>query len=162
MLPYGRQQIDDDDIAAVVEALKSDWLTSGPKVAAFEDALAEKVGAAHAVSCSSGTAGLHLAAVAVGLGPGDRAVVPSLTCLATANAARHAGAEVVFADVDPDTGLMRPNDLEAALERAGGPVRAVLPVHLNGQCVDIPETLSVAARHGASVIFDAAHAIGAA
>jgi len=161
VLPYGRQQIDDDDIAAVVEALKSDWLTSGPKVAAFEDALAEKVGAAHAVSCSSGTAGLHLAAVAVGLGPGDRAVVPSLTFLATANAVRHAGAEVVFADVDPDTGLMRPNDLEAALERAGGPVRAVLPVHLNGQCVDIPGTLSVAARHGAAVIFDAAHAIGA-
>ena len=118
--------IDDDDIAAVVAVLKGDWLTTGPTVAAFESAFADYVGAEFAVACSSGTAGLHLAAVAVGLGPGDRAVVPSLTFLATANAARHAGAEVVFADVDPDTGLMRPNDLEAALERAGGPVRAVL------------------------------------
>ena len=105
-LPYGRQIIDDDDIAAVTATLKGALLTTGPAVAAFESALAAATGAAHAVSCSSGTAALHLAALALQLGPGDKVVVPTVTFLATANAARYVGADVVFADVDPDTGLL--------------------------------------------------------
>ncbi|MBT3533656.1 MAG: aminotransferase class I/II-fold pyridoxal phosphate-dependent enzyme, partial [Rhodospirillaceae bacterium] len=100
-LPYGRQTIDDDDIAAVTEVLRSDWLTTGPTVAAFEEAFAAKVGAKYAVSCSSGTAALHLAAIALGLGEGDVVIVPSLTFVATANAARYVGADVCLADVDP-------------------------------------------------------------
>ncbi|GGF21460.1 UDP-4-amino-4,6-dideoxy-N-acetyl-beta-L-altrosamine transaminase [Aliidongia dinghuensis] len=163
-LPYGRQAIDDTDIAAVVEVLKGDYLTTGPKVAAFEAALAAKLGARFAVSNSSGTAALHLACLALGLGPGDAAIVPSVTFLATANAVRMVGADVVFADVDPDNGLMRPEDLEAAFARAdaaGLKVRAVFPVHLAGQCADMTSLSALARRRGAAVVEDACHAIGA-
>jgi len=159
-LPYGKPVVDDDDIAAVVEVLQSGWLTTGPAVAAFENALAEATDVRFAVACASGTAALHLAAMALGLGPGDVVVVPGLTFLATANAMRMTGAEVAFSDVDPDTGLMRPGDLEAALERAGKPVRAVVPVHLNGQTAYPPEIADIAASRGAAVIEDAAHTIG--
>jgi UDP-4-amino-4,6-dideoxy-N-acetyl-beta-L-altrosamine transaminase len=158
-LPYGRHSLDEADIQAVVAVLRGDWLTTGPVLGAFEDAFAAAVGAAHAVACSSGTAALHLAALALGLGPGDRAVVPAQTFLATANAVRLTGAEVVFADVDPDTGLLRPEDLERAL--AGGPVQAVLPVHLNGACADLPALAERAGRAGARLLEDAAHALGA-
>ena len=102
-IPYGRQLIEDDDIAAVTDVLNSDFLTTGPVVEAFENKLAEITGAAHAVSCSSGTSALHLAAMALDLKPGDHAVVSAMTFLATANAVRYVGAEVTFADVDPDT-----------------------------------------------------------
>ncbi|HYE00508.1 MAG TPA: UDP-4-amino-4,6-dideoxy-N-acetyl-beta-L-altrosamine transaminase [Alphaproteobacteria bacterium] len=161
-LPYGRQQIEEDDVAAVAAALRSDWLTTGPAVEAFEAALAEAVGAPHAVVCNSGTAALHLSVLALGLGPGDRAVVPSVTFVATANAVRYVGAEVVFADVDPDTGLMGPEQLEAAIRGAGpgGPLRAVLPVHLAGQCADPAALRAVADRHGLAVVEDASHAVG--
>src|SRR5262245_31472379 len=143
-LPYGRQLIEDDDVAAVASVLRGDWLTTGPTVAAFETAFAERLGVPHSVACSSATAGLHLAAMALGLGPGDRAIVPALTFLATANAARYVGADVIFADVDPETGLMRPSDLEAAFGRAGGPVKAVLPVQLNGQMENPAEIQEIA------------------
>jgi len=119
MLPYGRHLIEDDDIAAVTAVLRSDYLTTGPVVERFEQALAARVGAARAVSCSSGTAALHMTAMALDLGPDDRAVVPAMTFMGTANVVRLTGAEVVFADVDPETGLMRPDDLEQAIERAG-------------------------------------------
>lgn len=163
-LPYGRQAIDEADIAAVVDVLKSDYLTTGPKVAAFEAALAAKLGARFAVSNSSGTAALHLACLALGLGPGDAAIVPSVTFLATANAVRMVGAEVVFADVDPDNGLMRPEDLDQAFARAaaaGLRVRAVFPVHLAGQCADMAGLAELAKRHDCAVVEDACHAIGA-
>ena len=111
MLPYGRQTIEDDDIAAVAEALKADFLTTGPAVEAFENAFAETVGAGHAVACANGTAALHLAMLALGVGPGDVVIAPTITFLATANCARYVGAEVVFADVDPDTGLMTARSL---------------------------------------------------
>jgi UDP-4-amino-4,6-dideoxy-N-acetyl-beta-L-altrosamine transaminase len=160
-LPYGRQQIDDDDIAAVVSVLKGDWLTTGPAVDAFERAFAETVGAQYAVACSSGTAGLHLAALALGLGPGDGVVVPTMTFLATANAARYVGADVVFADVDSETGMMDRASLEAAIERAAaGGVKAIFPVHLNGQCVDMEMVAALAAEHGLAVVEDACHALG--
>jgi UDP-4-amino-4,6-dideoxy-N-acetyl-beta-L-altrosamine transaminase len=157
-LPYGRQLIEDDDIAAVAEVLRSDVLTTGPAVAAFEGDLAAAVGAAHAVACANGTAALHLTALALGLGPGDRVVVPAVTFVATANAARFVGAEVVFADVDPATGLMTPATLAEAMARAGGPVKAAYPVHLNGQTVDIAALAQ--ACPGLALVEDACHALG--
>lgn len=159
-LPYGRQSIDEADIAAVVEVLRSPWLTQGPVVEQFEAALAAKTGAQHAVACSNGTTALHLAAAALDLGPGDAVAVPSVTFLATANAVRYVGAEVVFADVDPDTGLMRQDDLRAAIQRAtaaGLRPRAVFPVHLAGQPTDAADA---AAELGLDVVEDAAHALG--
>lgn len=159
-LPYGRQLIEDDDIAAVVAVLKGDWLTTGPTVDRFETALAARVGARFAVACSSGTAALHLAALALGLGPGDRAIVPSMTFLATANAVRYAGADVAFSDVDAETGLMGPEHFETALAESAGRARAVLPVHLAGQTADLPALAKAAAPHGVAIIEDACHALG--
>lgn len=162
-LPYGRQDVDQADIDAVTAVLRGDWLTQGPTVEAFERALCERTGAAHAVSCANGTAALHLATLALGLGPGDAVVVPAVTFLATANAARYVGAEVAFADVDPDTGLMGPEQAAAAIERAeraGWRVRALAPVHFAGQTADMAGLGALAARHGLAVIEDACHAIG--
>jgi UDP-4-amino-4,6-dideoxy-N-acetyl-beta-L-altrosamine transaminase len=160
-LPYGRQQVDDDDIAAVVSVLKGDWLTTGPAVDAFEKAFADYVGAAYAVACSSGTAGLHLAALALGLGPGDEVIVPTMTFLATANAARYVGADVIFADVDAKTGMADKAALETAIKRAAsGGAKAIFPVHLNGQCVDMEMVATLAAEHGLAVVEDACHALG--
>ena len=157
-IPYGRQRIEDDDIAAVADVLKSDFLTTGPVVEAFEAKLADITGAEHAVSCSSGTSALHLAAMALDLRPGDHAVVSAMTFLATANAARCVGAEVTFADVDPDTGLMTPDTLTDALERAGPQAKAVFPVHINGQAVDMVELRAITTL---PIVEDACHAINA-
>lgn len=159
-LAYGRQTIEEDDIAAVAAALRADYLTTGPTVAAFETAFAEKVGAAHAVACSNGTAALHLAMMALGVGEGDLCVVPSITFLATANCARYVGAEVVFADVDPLSGLMTPQTLAQALARAGRPVKAVLPVHLRGELCDLPALAGLARDAGGVLVEDAPHALG--
>lgn len=160
-LPYGRQDIDASDLAAVAEALQSGYLTTGPRVGEFEAAFAKSVGARHAVVSNSGTAALHLACVALDLGPGDSVVVPAVTFLATANAARFCGAEVIFADVDPDTGRLTAATFEAALARhPAASVRAVLPVHLNGHCVDMPAIRAIAEPRGIAVIEDACHAIG--
>ncbi|MBL8700123.1 MAG: UDP-4-amino-4,6-dideoxy-N-acetyl-beta-L-altrosamine transaminase [Alphaproteobacteria bacterium] len=162
-LPYGRQAIDDDDVAAVAAALRADMLTTGPLVEAFERDFAAAAGAAHAVACNSGTAALHLAAMALGMGPGDAAIVPSVTFLATANAMRFCGADVVFADVDPDSGLLTPATLEAAIARAGAKrLKAVFPVHLNGQLCDMPAIETIASRHGLAIVEDACHALGLA
>jgi len=159
-LPYGRQNIDDDDIAAVVSVLKSDWLTTGPAVDEFEAAFAAAVGAPYAVSCAKGTAALHLGYRALGLKEGDLVVVPAVTFLATASAARLVGAEIIFADVDPDSALMTPETLEAALDRAGGPVAVIAPVHMAGQMVDMEAVGAIAARARAGIIEDACHALG--
>ncbi len=160
-LPYGRQSIDADDLAAVAEALRGDYLTTGPTVAKFEAAFAEAVGARHAVASNSGTAALHLACMALDLQPGEAVIVPTVTFLATANAARFCGADVVFADVDPDSGLLTAKTLEAAIARAGKyRLRAVLPVHVNGFVADMVGLREVADRHGLEVIEDACHALG--
>jgi UDP-4-amino-4,6-dideoxy-N-acetyl-beta-L-altrosamine transaminase len=160
-LPYGRQTIDDDDIAAVAAVLKSDALTNGPAVDAFEHALVEVTGAGDVVACSSGTTALHLAVLGLGIQPGDQVIVPTLTFLATANCARYVGAEVVFADVDPETGLMAPRHLEDAIARTRpGAAKVAIPVHLNGQCCDMEGLKAVADRHGISLIEDACHAVG--
>ncbi|WP_168076407.1 UDP-4-amino-4,6-dideoxy-N-acetyl-beta-L-altrosamine transaminase [Caulobacter sp. SSI4214] len=160
-LPYGRQTIEDDDVAAVAEALRGDFLTTGPTVEAFETAFAAKVGARHAVAVSNGTATLHLAMMALGVGEGDVCVVPSITFLATANCARYVGAEVVFADVDPDSGLMTPDTLGRALNGIRGKrVKAVLPVHLRGDVCDLPALKAMASASGATLVEDAPHALG--
>jgi UDP-4-amino-4,6-dideoxy-N-acetyl-beta-L-altrosamine transaminase len=159
-LPYGRQTIEEDDIAAVAEALRGEFLTTGPLVERFERAFAEQVGAKHAVACANGTAALHLAMLALGLGEGDAVIVPSVTFLATANCARYVGAEVVFADVDPDSGLLTPATLDEALARSGRAVRAVLPVHLRGEACDLSGLETTARAAGAVLVEDAAHALG--
>ena len=161
LLPYGRQTIEDDDIAAVVAALKADFLTTGPTVEAFETAFAEKVGARHAVACANGTAALHLAMLALEVQPGEVVIAPAITFLATANCARYVGAELVFADVDPDSGLMTPQTLTEALTRLDGrKLRAVLPVHLRGDAADLPGLAALANEAGAVLVEDAPHALG--
>jgi UDP-4-amino-4,6-dideoxy-N-acetyl-beta-L-altrosamine transaminase len=163
VIPYGRHAIDQDDITAVLDVLRSDWLTSGPTVGAFEQELARRCAAAAAVSCANGTAALHLSCLALGLGPYDTAIVPAITFVATANAARMVGAEVVFADVDPDSGLMEASHLAEAIERTIGLGRlpsVALPVHLGGQCADIEAIAAVARAHDMAIIEDACHALG--
>jgi UDP-4-amino-4,6-dideoxy-N-acetyl-beta-L-altrosamine transaminase len=159
-LPYGRQVIEEDDIAAVAAVLRGDFLTTGPMAGRFEAALAETVGAKHAVVCANGTAALYLAARALELGPGTKIIVPAITFLATASAPHLNGAEIVFADVDPDSGLMRPQDLEAAIARAGK-ADAMFNVHLNGQCGAIEQIAKIARAHGLKIVDDACHALGA-
>lgn len=162
-IPYGRHCIDQDDIAAVAAVLHGELLTTGPAVGAFEDALRTHVGAPHAVVCSSGTAALHLAAMTLDLQPGNVAVVPSVTFAATANAIRYVGGEVVFADVDPASGLMHTSDFEDALDRAhksGKLVKAVVPILLAGQGADCEAIYEIARARGITVIEDASHAVG--
>src|SRR6266478_5582591 len=160
-LPYGRHSIDEQDIEAVNEVLRGNWLTTGPLIEKFERALGQKVRSKFAASCSNGTAGLHLAALALGLGSDDVAVIPAMTFLATANAVRFVGGEVVFADVDPKTGLMRPEDLKRVLDsNRSRKITAVFPVHLNGQAVDMRSISEIARDFDLRVIEDACHALG--
>ncbi|WP_269583962.1 UDP-4-amino-4,6-dideoxy-N-acetyl-beta-L-altrosamine transaminase [Roseibium sp. Sym1] len=164
-LPYGRQTIDEDDIAAVCDVLRSDYLTSGPAVAGFEAALSQAFGDPHVVASANGTTALHLSMLVLGVGPGDVCVVPSVTFLATANAVRYVGADVIFSDVCPESGVMRPQDLEEALARADGrKVKAILPVHLGGHVAPMEELASIAARfpqdEPPAIVEDACHAIG--
>ena len=162
-LPYGRQCIEDDDIEAVVAALKGEFLTTGPAVARFEQTLAGITGAREAVACSNGTSALYLAARALGLGKGHTIIVPAITFVATASAPHLLGADIVFCDVDPETGLMRAGDLQAALERCpGGRAEAVFPVHYAGQSCDMESIAQVARARNMHIVEDAAHALGTA
>ncbi len=158
-LPYGRQSIDDDDVAAVVEVLRSDWLTTGPAVPAFEQALAELTGAREAVVVSSGTAALHAAMHVLGVGPGDEVIVPTLTFAASANCVVYQGATPVFADVDADTLLVDPASVEARLSPR---TRAVIAVDFAGQPCDYPALRRLTAPRGIALVADACHALGAA
>jgi len=158
LLPYGRQSIGEDDIQAVVDVLRSDWLTTGPKVAEFEESFAAWVGAKHAVSFSSGTAALHGAAFAAGLKPGDEAITTPMTFAATANCVLYQGATPVFADVSTDTLNLDPEQVAA---RITARTRAVLPVDYAGHPAEMDAILELAARHGLIVIEDASHALGA-
>lgn len=159
-IPYGRHTIDDADIEAVVDVLKNGMLTCGPKVEQFETAFARYIGAQHAVVCSNGTAALHMAAIECGLGPGDTAIVPAITFLATANAVRMTGADVCFADVCPDSGLMTAENLLEALSRCTSQAKAVLPVHMNGQSGEMQEIAGIAREADIKVITDCCHALG--
>jgi UDP-4-amino-4,6-dideoxy-N-acetyl-beta-L-altrosamine transaminase len=159
-LPYGLHLIEEDDVAAVTAALTSGLLAQGPRAQAFETALAGRVGAAHAVATSCGTAALHLALLALDVGPGDLVLVPSITFLSTATAARMCGAEVVFADVDPLTGLMTPETFLEAIAAAPGPVKVALPVHLGGRMADMVRISAIARDAGVTLVEDCAHALG--
>jgi perosamine synthetase len=158
LLPYGRQSVSEDDIQAVVQVLRSDWLTTGPKVREFEEAFASSVGANYAVSFSSGTAALHAAAFAAGLKPGDEAITSPMTFAATANCILYQGARPVFADVCPDTLNLDP---EQTLARITPRTRAVLPVDYSGHPADLDPILRLAEDRGLTVIEDASHALGA-
>ncbi len=158
LLPYGRQSIGGEDIQAVVNVLRSDWLTTGPKVAEFEEAFAAWVGAKHAVSFSSGTAALHGAAFATGLKAGDEAITTPMTFAATANCVLYQGATPVFADVSPDTLNLEPAQVA---ERITARTKVVLPVDYAGHPADLDAIHELAASHGCIVIEDASHALGA-
>jgi len=157
-LPYSRQNILPDDLRAVVRVLKGDWLTTGPTVDEFERKFAKYAGAKHAVAVSSGTAALHAAFFAAGVGPGDEVIVPATTFVATSNAAVYLGATPRFADVDPETALMIPEAAEAAITRK---TRAIVPVDFAGHPADLDAFRRIARRHRLVLIDDAAHALGA-
>lgn len=164
-LPYGRQDVTEEDVREVLDCLASDFLTQGPRVPAFEEALCAETGARFAVAVSSATAGLHLAALALGVGPGDVGVTTPITFAASANALRYAGAAVCFADVDPATGLLSEDALERrceALVREGRAPRVLVPVDFAGQPVDYARVRDIADRVGARVLADAAHSVGGA
>lgn len=159
MLAYGRQSIDDDDVAAVATALRSDFLTQGPLVEEFERTFAAAVGARHAVAVCNATAALHLALRVAGVGAGDRVVTSPITFLASANAAAYVGAVPDFADIDPISYTLSPAALEAGWTDA---TRAVVAVDYAGQAADLPEISRVARERGAVVVADACHAVGGA
>ncbi len=159
MLPYGRQTITDDDIAAVTAVLRSDYLTQGPLIERFEQRIAELCGARHAVAVNSATAALHLALRVAGIGPGDRVVTSPNTFLSSANVAAMAGATPDFADIDATDYTLSP---DALAETWKPDVRAVIPVDFAGQTADLPAIASLARERGAVIIEDASHAIGGA
>jgi len=158
ILPYGRQWIDEEDIKAVVEILRSDWLTTGPMVEAFEEAVGRFVGAKYGVAVSSGTAALHAAMYAAGIGTGDEVIVPPMTFAATANAVVFQGGTPVFADVDPDTLLINQAEVESKITPR---TRAIITVDYAGQPCDYDALRAIVDQHGLILIADACHAIGA-
>jgi perosamine synthetase len=157
-LPYGRQSVDEDDIRAVVEALRAPFITQGPRIEAFERALCEATGAAHAVAVSSGTAALHCAYAAIDLGPGDQIVTSPNTFLATANAAVYLGARPAFADLEPRHQTIDPARVE---ERIGDATRAVVAVDFAGHPADYDALRAICDRRGLRLIADASHSLGA-
>ncbi len=163
-LSYGRQTISQEDIDAVVGCLRGDWLTQGPTVAAFESALCERTGARYAVAVNNGTAALHLAVLALGIGPGQVGVTSAITFLASANCLRYTGADARFADVDPRTGLVDLDSLAtrcAELDAEGCTPKVILPVDFAGQPAGPAQVRRLADRYGATILEDAAHALGA-
>lgn len=163
MIPYGRQDITQADITAVVEVLQSDFLTQGPMVPRFEQGVAQHVGAVHALAVNSATSALHIACLALGLGQGDRLWTTPITFVASANCALYCGAQVDFVDIDPRTYNLCPTALEQKLqqaEREGSLPKVVVAVHLCGQPCDMQAIGALAKRYGFHVIEDASHAIG--
>ena len=158
-LSYGRQWINDDDISEVVKVLKGDWLTMGPAVDAFEKSLADYAGVKHAVTFSSGTAALHGAMFASGMGAGDFAVTTALTFVATSNSVIYTGATPIFADID-DTFCMNPAEAEKAVQSHGGKVKAIIPVSFAGYPFDMGAFRKLADKYNAVLIEDASHAWG--
>lgn len=163
MIPYGRQDITQEDIDAVTEVLRSDFLTQGPMVPSFEQCVADYCGARHAVAVNSATSALHIACLALGLGPGDWLWTSPITFVATANCGLYCGAKVDFVDIDPHTYNLCPRALERKLqqaEREGRLPKIVIPVHLCGQSCDMAAIYALAQQYGFHVIEDASHAIG--
>ena len=163
MIPYGRQEITPADIEAVVQVLRSDFLTQGPAVPAFEAAVAKQVHARHALAMSSATAALHVACLALDLGPGDWLWTSPVTFVASSNCALYCGAQVDFVDIDPRTYNLCPQELERKLveaKRLGRLPKVVVPVHLSGQPCDLARIHELAKTYGFRIIEDASHAIG--
>lgn len=164
MIPYGRQEITAEDIEAVTQVLRSDFLTQGPAVPAFERTVSQKVNARHAVAVNSATSALHIACAALGLGAGDRLWTTPITFVASANCARYCGADVDFVDIDPRTYNLSPKALEAKLVEArsrNALPKIVVPVHLCGQPCDMEAIHDLSRQYGFRIIEDASHAIGA-
>lgn len=164
MIPYARQSISEADVAAVVEVLRSDWLTQGPSIERFEEGVRSLIGARHAVAVHNGTAGLHLACLSLDLGQGDSLWTAANTFVASANCARYCGADVDFVDIEPDTYNMSVPALReklAVAEKAGRLPKIVVPVHFGGQPCDMPAIAELARRYRFRVIEDASHALGA-
>jgi perosamine synthetase len=157
LIPYGRQTIEDEDVAAVAEALRSGWLTTGPRVDAFEAAFASYCGAPYAVAVNSGTAALHAAMCALGVGPGDEVIVPTITFVASANCAAYRDAIPVFAEVDPETMLL---DVADASRRVTERTKAIIAVDYAGQPADWDEIAELARKHGLATVADACHSPG--
>lgn len=157
MIPYGKQTIDQDDIQAVVDVLKSDFLTTGPKIAEFEQTVADYVGDKYAVAISNGTSALHAACFAAGIGPGDEVITTPLTFAASANCVLYCGGTPVFADVDPKTYNIDPEDIRRKITDR---TKAIIAVHLAGQPCDMDAIHSIAHEYGLIVIEDGAHALG--
>jgi perosamine synthetase len=157
-IPYGQQWIDEEDIQAVVDVLRSDWLTTGPKVPEFEQAVADDVGAKYAVAVSSGTAALHAAMYAIGVGPGDEVILPPMTFVATANCIVFQGGTPVFSDVDPDKLLIDPALIE---EKITSKTKAIIAVDYAGQPCDYDALRNIAGKHGIYLVTDACHTLGA-
>lgn len=157
-IPYGRQWIDNDDIAAVIETLQSDYLTTGPKIGEFEKIVAEFVGTKYAVAVSNGTAALHIACLAAGIKEGDEVITSPITFAASANCIMYCGATPVFADIDSDTYNLSPSDIRRKITNR---TKAIIPVHFTGQPCKMDEILAIAKEYNLIVIEDAAHALGA-
>ena len=164
MIPYGRQEITQEDIDSVVEVLRSDFLTQGPRVPAFETAIQDYCGAKHAIAANSATSALHIACLALGVGPGDEVWTSPISFVASANCARYCGADVDFVDIDPQTYNMSAealaNKLEARKESGGKTPSVVIPVHMAGQSCDMAVIRGLADEFGFKIIEDASHAIG--
>lgn len=164
MIPYGKQDISAEDIAAVSEVLRSDFLTQGPVVPRFEEAVAEAAKAKYGVAVNSATSALHIACLALGVGPGDRVWTSPVTFVASANCALYCGADISFVDIDPDTYNLCPKALEQKLIVAndeGTLPKVIIPVHLAGQSCDMEAIAALARQYDIRVIEDASHAIGA-
>lgn len=157
-IPYGRQSIDEDDIQAVVDVLRSDYLTTGPAVKKFEEAVCEYTGAKYAVAISNGTAALHAACFAAGIGPGDEVITTPITFAASSNCVLYCGGTPVFADINPVTYNIDPEDIRRKITDK---TKAIIPVHFTGQPCEIDEIHTIAKEYGLTVIEDGAHALGA-
>lgn len=157
-IPYAQQWVDEEDIQEVLETLKSDYLTTGPKINAFEDKLKEAVGAKYAVAVANGTAALHAACFAAGIGEEDEVITTPMTFAASANCALYMGARPIFADIDPRTYNIDPKDIQSKITSR---TKAIIPVHFTGQPCDMDPILKLARDNGLAVIEDGAHALGA-
>lgn len=162
MIPYGRQNITEEDVEEVIKALKSDFMTQGPAIKTFEENFAKYIGARYAVAISNGTAALHLSALALNLGPGDKVITSPITFAASANCVRYCGADVVFADIDPKTYLLDIAKVEALLQASPkGTYKGIIPVDFAGRAVDLQAFKKLANEYNCWLIEDACHAPGA-
>lgn len=160
-IPYGRQNITQEDIEVVISTLKSDYLTQGPKIAEFESAFANYVGSKYAISVANGTAALHLCTLALGVGPGDKVITSPITFAASANCIRYCGGEVVFADIDPESYLLDVKEVRKLLEAAPpGTYKGIVPVDFAGRAVDLEVFRSLAKLHDLWIVEDSCHAPG--